>query len=264
MGVSENRTAYHAAGGRTPGLWSRLNTRERNEYIENYAPLIKYVADRLASRLPPHISKEDLVSAGILGLIDAVDKFDPTRNIQFKTYAEFRVKGAMLDELRSMDWVPRSVRKKAGQLEKAYQNLEAELGRLASDEEVAAVLNVSIEDFHRLLNEVRGVSLVDMEAFRSLGSDQGRLDFFEIVADEEALNALDSLGLSEVRTVIAEAITGLPEKERLVVAMYYYDELTMKEIGEVLGYTESRISQLHTKALLRLRTRLRRYFDEKT
>ena len=242
--------------------WRDLTPEERNEYIENYSPLIKYVADRLASRLPAHISKDDLISSGIIGLIDAVDKFDPSRKILFKTYAEFRVKGAMLDELRSLDWVPRSIRKKSSRLEKAFQVLEAELGRPATDEEVAANLGISMPDYLHLLDEVKGVSLVDIDTFRGSGREQNRTDLFELVADENIHDALTVLGLVEIREVIAEAIVRLPEKEKLVVSMYYYDELTMKEIGAVLGYTESRISQLHTKALMRLRARLRRYFDE--
>ena len=243
--------------------WSILTEAQRTEYIEKYSPLIRYVADRLASRLPAHISKDDLISSGILGLIDAVDKFDPGRKIQFKTYAEFRVKGAMLDELRSMDWVPRSIRQKSSMVEKAYQALEAELSRPASDEEVAESLALSVEDFLRLLDEIKGVSMVDIEAFRYATQGPNRSDFFDLIMDENTQDALSVLGLSEARSVVANAVNTLPEKERLVVSMYYYDELTMKEIGEVLGYTESRISQLHTKSLLRLKTRLRRYFDEK-
>jgi len=243
-------------------VWRGLTSQERDEYIEKYAPLIRYVADRLASRLPSHISKDDLISAGIIGLIDAVDKFDPTRNILFKTYAEFRIKGAMLDELRSLDWVPRSVRKKASQLEKAYQKLEIQLGRPASDEEVAASLQMSVEAFMRLLDEVKGVTILDIDAFRESVQGPNRSNLLELIASENSYDALAFLGLSEARSVVAQAITRLPEKERLVVSMYYYDELTMKEIGEVLGYTESRISQLHTKALIRLKTRLRHYFHE--
>jgi RNA polymerase sigma factor for flagellar operon FliA len=243
--------------------WEGLSPAERQDYIDKYAPLIKYVAERLASRLPPHIAREDLISAGILGLIDAVDKFDSNRKILFKTYAEFRIKGAMLDELRALDWVPRSVRKKSSQLEKAYQKLESDLGRPATDEEAAESLDLTLDDYHRLLHEVKGVSIVDVEALRSGPQGQNRGDFFEMVADEGAFNALDALGLREVRDVIAEAIENLPEKERYVVTFYYYEELTMKEIGQVLNYTESRISQLHTKAILRLKGRLRRYFEEK-
>jgi RNA polymerase sigma factor for flagellar operon FliA len=244
--------------------WQGLTPDQRQEYIDKYSPLIRYVAERLASRLPSHISKDDLISSGILGLIDAVDKFEPDRNILFKTYAEFRIKGAMLDELRAMDWVPRAVRKKAVQVEKAYQTIEMELGRPAADEEVAATLKISLEEFHKLMAEVRGINILDIDAFRGPGYGANRNDLFELIADENAQDALDILGLSEIRSVLAEAVGGIPEKERLVVTLYYYEELTMKEIGEVLGYTESRISQIHTKAVMRLKGRLRRYFNEKT
>ena len=267
MPANGAKNGYYAAPSNPAAAqgssWSALNEEQRTGYIEKYSPLIKYVGDRLASRLPAHISKDDLISAGILGLIDAVDKFDPGRKILFKTYAEFRIKGAMLDELRSMDWVPRSVRQKSSMVEKAYLTLEAELNRPASDEEVAEYLGMPVEDFLRLLDEIKGVSLVDFDAFRHAALGQNRSDLFDLIVDENTQNALAVLGLSEVRSVVAAAVNGLPEKERFVVSMYYYDELTMKEIGEVLGYTESRISQLHTKSLIRLKSRLRRYFDEK-
>lgn len=241
--------------------WSRLTPEERAEYIEKYAPLIRYIADRLAARLPSHISRDDLISSGILGLIDAVDKFDPSRNIMFKTYAEFRIKGAILDELRSLDWVPRSVRKKSVQLERAYQTLEVELGRAATDEEAAEFLGLSLAEFHRLLDEVKTVSILDIDTLRGAVRGQTREGLFDFLSAEEAQDPLAILGLSEVRRVIAEAVTRLPEKEKLVVSMYYYEELTMKEIGQVLGYTESRISQLHTRAVTRLRGILRHYFE---
>lgn len=242
--------------------WGALTPNERTDYIEKYAPLIRYVADRLASRLPSHISKEDLFSSGILGLIDAVDKYDPERNTMFKTYAEFRIKGAMLDELRSLDWVPRSVRKKSSRLEKVYQTLEAELGRPATDEEAANAMGIALEEFQKLLDEVKGVSMIDMDAFRQAGQGKERSDLFELLADDNTPNALTALGVVEVRNVVVQAIERLPEKERLVVSLYYYDELTMKEIGLTLGYTESRISQLHTKAIIRMKTKLRQYFEE--
>jgi RNA polymerase sigma factor for flagellar operon FliA len=250
------------AGGAV-GPWAELTPARRTEYIEKYASLIRYVADRLIVRLPSHVSKEDLISAGILGLIDAVDKFDPGRNILFKTYAEFRIKGAMLDELRSMDWVPRSVRRKSSQLEKAYLDLEASLGRPATDEEAAEALSLTIEEFHHLLDDVKTVSILDIDAFHSALADKGRDDIFDLVIDETQ-DPLTALGMNEARNVLAQTIERLPEKEKLVISMYYYDELTMKEIGLALGYTESRISQLHTKAVARLRARLKRYFEIRT
>lgn len=245
--------------------WSGLTMEEKNQYVEQYSPLIKYLADRLAARLPDHINKDDLISCGVLGLIDAVDKFDPGRAIMFKTYAEFRIKGAMLDELRSLDWVPRSIRKKASQLERLWQRLEIELGHPPSDEEAAEALQISVVEYLQLLNEVKAINILDLDAFKAIdktGARESR-DIYDILADENALDALTALTQGEMRDVLAQAIDELAEKERLVVTLYYHEELTMKEIGLVLGYTESRISQLHTKSLLRLRTKLRRYFDER-
>ncbi len=245
--------------------WTTLSMEEKNRYVEQYSPLIKYLADRLAARLPDHINRDDLISSGVLGLIDAVDKFDPSRSIMFKTYAEFRIKGAMLDELRSLDWVPRSIRKKSSDLEKLIQRLEGELGRPPSDEETAAALNISVPEYLKLLNEVSAINILDLDAFKATdktGSKESR-DIYDILADENALDALSVLTQGELRDVLAQAIEELGEKERLVVTLYYHEELTMKEIGQVMGYTESRISQLHTKSLMRLRAKLRRYFEER-
>lgn len=262
-GYKNEYEAARTGTGAGQAPWRTLSPEDRNVYIEKYSPLIRYVADRLAARLPAHISKDDLISSGILGLIDAIDKFDPTRNIQFKTYAEFRVKGAMLDELRSMDWVPRSVRKKSTQVERTYQTLEAAMGRPATDEEVAEYLGLTTAEFHRLLDEVKTISVVDVDAIRTPLASQNQEAILNLLADESSQDALTTLGLVEARDIIAEAIGGLPEKESLVVSLYYYEELTMKEIGQVMGYTESRICQIHTKALLRLKARLRRYFQER-
>lgn len=219
--------------------------------------MIRYVAGRIAMRLPAHVSLDDLISAGVIGLIDAVDKFDPDKKVQFKTYAEFRVRGAILDELRSMDWVPRSVRRKSTQLENAYNKLQNQLGRPASDEEVAEALGIDMDALFRLLDEVKGVNLLSLDdqdnPLNQLDADQ----VMEALGRADREDPLALLGLAELQSQVAEAIAGLPEKEKLVVSLYYYDELTMREIGEVLGYTESRISQMHTKAILRLRARLR-------
>ncbi len=219
--------------------------------------MIRYVAGRIAMRLPAHVSLDDLMSAGVMGLIDAVDKFDPAQKVKFKTYAEFRIRGAILDELRAMDWVPRSVRRKSSKLEAVYTKLQNRLGRPATDEEVAEEMGISLAEFMRLLDEVKGVSLLSLD---DPDSPLGQLESEQI---KEALGRTDLedplalLGLAELQRQVAQAIIGLPEKEKLVVSLYYYDELTMREIGEVLGYTESRISQMHTKAIFRLRARLR-------
>ncbi len=245
--------------------WAGLSMEEKNQYVEKYSPLIRYLADRLAARLPAHINKDDLVSAGVLGLIDAVDKFEPARGIMFKTYAEFRIKGAMLDELRALDWVPRTIRKKANQLEKLWQQLEMELKRPPSDEESAAALGISLEEYQKLLDEVRTINILDLDAFKvadKSGSRETR-DIYDILADENAQDALTILSKGELSEVLGRAIEDLQEKERLVVTLYYHEELTMKEIGQIMAYTESRISQIHTKALLRLRTKMRRYFEDR-
>lgn len=235
----------------------------RAEETTKYAPLIRYLADRLAARLPTHINKEDLVSSGVIGLIDAIDKFEPNRGIMFKTYAEFRIRGAMLDELRRLDWVPRSVRKKSHQVEKVLQELEGELGRPASDEEAAQAMNLTVPAFLKLLDEIKGLNILDLDAFRAHNSRHGResRDIYEILADENTPDPLKLLGLSEAAQMLGTVVDQLPEKERLVITLYYYEELTMREIGQVMGYTESRISQLHAKSLARLKARLRQYFE---
>ena len=230
---------------------------KREALILEHTPLIRYVAGRIAMRLPAHVPLDDLVSAGVLGLIDAVDKFDEGKQVQFKTYAEFRIRGAILDELRALDWVPRSVRRKSSTLEGAYNRLQNQLGRPAADEEVAEEMGLDLDAFYRMLDEVKGVNLLSIDDQDSplfqLDTDQ----VLEALGKRDTEDPLAVLGMAELRNQVAKAIMGLPEKEKLVVSLYYYDELTMREIGEVLGYTESRISQMHTKAILRLRARLR-------
>ncbi len=238
-----------------------LDLQKRNELIIKYAPLIKYVASRLAMRLPPNVDVNDLISAGVMGLIDALNRYDPSRNIQFKTFAEFRIRGAMLDELRSMDWVPRSVRKKATLLEKTYAELEQKLGRPAEDDEVAEALGLSIDEFYRMLEETRGVSFIDIETIRRKIPDLNEDDIFDLIVDPKQKDPFEDTKISELRDILAQAIDELPEKEKLVVSLYYYEGLTMREIGEILGYTESRISQLHSKAIMRLRAKIRDYFQ---
>ncbi len=231
----------------------------KNEIILEYAPQIKFIAHRLAMRLPPHVDMDDLISSGVIGLIDAIDKFDPSRNIQFKTYAEFRVRGAMLDDLRSRDWVPRSVRQKSAVLEKAYAEIEQKVGRPASDEEVAGALNITMDDFYDLLNRTRGLSMVSIE---SDDEDSGvsRKILESLTADIEE-NPFNVLRKKELQMLMARAVDQLPDNEKKVVSLYYYDELTMKEIGKVLDITESRVSQIHTKAMLRMRGKLRKYSE---
>lgn len=240
----------------------RTDPKIRAKVINEFAPLIKYIASRIAMRLPPHIDIHDLINAGVIGLIDAMEKFDATKNIKFKTYAEFRIRGAMLDELRSMDWVPRSVRQKARKIEDAYSRLESSLGRPANDEEIATELEVDMESFYRLLSETASVSLLSLDDLGEDNQDSSKRNLLEFIMQDEKDWPTHKMGLNEARDMVARAIQSLPEKERMVISLYYYDELTMKEIGYVLKFTESRVSQIHTKSILRLRSKMQKILKE--
>jgi len=230
----------------------------KEQIVLEHAPLIRYIVNRIAVRLPSHIDLDDLHNTGVIGLMDAIDKYDPDKNCKFKTYAEFRIKGAILDQLRSLDWVPRSVRQKSRRLERAYGEVEQRLGRSASEEEVADSLGLQLDKFHELMNQVRGISLVNLEELRGNGGDGDRAGTFaDVVEDVHSENPFATLKLSETKHLIADTIGALPEKERLVVSLYYYEDLNMKEIGQILGITESRVCQIHTKAVLRLRAKLK-------
>lgn len=228
----------------------------RNELIIEYLPLVKFIANRIAGRLPSHVEVDDLINSGIIGLIDALKKFDASLKIKFKTYAEFRIKGAILDELRALDWVPRSTRQKASRLERAYAELEQLLGRAASDAEMMAHLGINAGEFDELVREARGVALISLDELRAEGDEAYEHNLLEYLADPEQMNPSQLMNLDQIYRIVADTIDQLPEKERLAISLYYYEELTMKEIGEIMGITESRVSQIHTKAILRLRGRL--------
>jgi RNA polymerase sigma factor for flagellar operon FliA len=238
----------------TGSLWRqyrRTNDQAiRDRLILTYAPLVKYVAGRLGSGLPAHVDEGDLVSYGLLGLIGAIERFDPDRDIKFETYAIARIKGSIIDELRAMDWVPRSVRARARDIERAIGALEAKLGR-------AAKLEVSQEELDDSLSEISRSSIAALDELwtvqGSSGDQVALIDTIEDTAGPQPSSALDK---AEMKETIADAISRLPEREKLVITLYYYEELTLREIGEVLGVTESRVSQLHTKAILRLKARL--------
>ncbi|RJR49587.1 MAG: FliA/WhiG family RNA polymerase sigma factor [Desulfobacteraceae bacterium] len=235
---------------------------ERERLICEYAPLVRTIAGRLGARLPSHVNQDDLHSAGIMGLLDAIEKFDREKGVEFKSYAEFRIRGAMLDELRSMDWVPRSVRRNAKRLQEAYVRVEKEKMRPAEDEEVASELGIKIEEFYHLLDETKGMTLLSKEELGDLIGMHDLVEKSSLARSIWAMDPIDSLDLREVQEVTAKAIEKLPKNEKTVVALYYYEELTMKEIGKIMGYTESRVSQLHTKAVIRLRNSLKSYFDQ--
>lgn len=239
-------------------------TENTDQIVQEYSPMIKYVANRIALRLPPHIEVDDLISVGAIGLMDAIEKYDPNRGAKFKTYAEFRVRGSILDELRSLDWVPRSVRQKASKLDAVVSKLQSKLGRPPEDEEIAEEMEITLDDLFDVINETRNMpllSLEDMGISRDSGDKQSLLD---TLAGKSDVDPQTQLRLNELKSLIAAAIDTLPEKERLMVSLYYYEELTMKEIGEVLGITESRISQIHSKAVYRLRTKLKSLIAEES
>jgi RNA polymerase sigma factor FliA len=229
----------------------------RDRLILTYAPLVKYVAGRLGSGLPAHVEEGDLVSYGLLGLIGAIERFDPTRDIKFETYAIARIKGSIIDELRSMDWVPRSVRARARDIERAIADLEARLTRAPTDEEIADKLGITEEEFQDSLMEISRSSIAALdELWASPGSSGDAVALIDTIEDPQAAEPQMAMAHTELREALGEAISRLPEREKLVVTLYYYEELTLREIGEVLGVTESRVSQLHTKAILRLKARL--------
>lgn len=233
----------------------------RNRLIEKYAPLVKYLAGRLAMSMPPNVEEDDLVGYGVLGLIDAIDKFDPARAVKFRTYASTRIRGAILDELRAYDWIPRTVHQKSRQLQQAYIALENSLGHSPTDQEVAAYLEVSLDELNAMLLEVNGTTVLSVDSAYASGPEDDEMTVLDTL-EGPADNSPDrNLEFEDMKRVLVEGIKLLPEKEQQVIYLYYYEELTLKEIGKVLEVTESRISQLHTKAMLRLRTILAKNLD---
>ncbi len=231
----------------------------RDEVLRRHLPLVRRVVQRLAARKPPHIETDDLVSWGIVGLLDAIAKYDSKKEASFSTYAQFRIRGAILDHLRSLDWVPRSVRQKASLIEKVSHRLEGALGRPPLEEEIASELGVSLDAYQELLTKVGEMSLFSLE---DLGFGGGEERFsFERAIDEGDADPLGTLLTRERVAIVADAIRRLPERERTVVTLYYHEELTMKEVGGVLGLTESRVSQLHSQAVLRMKGYLRELFQ---
>ena len=235
-----------------------MDKKTRDELIIKYAPLVKTIVLRMAAKMPIDVAdKEDLINVGIIGLMSALEKYDSQRNVQFETYAHFRIRGAVLDELRQRDWVPRSTRDKDSNLEDAFVNLQRNLGRAPNEAEIAQHLGLSINEYFSLLNEVKRISVVSQEDLPP--------DYLEKHGSEEVMGAIDrgnplqSLTSQELIKGLKKAIAALPEKERIVLSLYYYEELTMKEIGKVLELTESRVCQIHAQATLRLRAAVKDY-----
>jgi RNA polymerase sigma factor for flagellar operon FliA len=248
------------AGEDTQSLWQEFRRTKdkglRDRLILTYAPLVKYVAGRLGSGLPAHVDEGDLVSYGLLGLIGAIERYDPDRDIKFETYAISRIKGAIIDELRALDWVPRSVRSRAREIERAIGELEAKLGTAPTDEQIAAKIGISVDELEESLTDISRSSIAALDELWSTSGEGDQVSLLDTIEDTTGPRPADVLDATEMREALADAIARLPEREKLVVTLYYYEELTLREIGEVLGVTESRVSQLHTKAILRLKARL--------
>ncbi|MFH1760998.1 MAG: FliA/WhiG family RNA polymerase sigma factor [bacterium] len=243
-------------------LWKEYlenhNKVAKDKLLVEYSYLVKYTARRIAVNLPQSVELDDLIGAGVMGLIKAMEKFDPTLEVKFETFATHKIRGAILDELRSLDWVPRSIRSKSKNLQRIYSKLENELGRMPYDDEVSREMDISEEEFLAMLNEVSPTTIISLEEAMpdKQGGDSKSLKIIDTIEDPDGRNPLLELGFKETKAILKDAITELPEKEKLVVALYHYEELTLKEIGEVLEISESRVSQIHSKAIIKLRSRL--------
>jgi len=222
-----------------------------------YSPLVKYVAGRMSSGLPAHVEEADLISYGLIGLISAIERFEPEREIKFETYAIPRVRGAIIDELRALDWVPRSVRARAREIERANVKLERRLQRPPTDEEMAKELELEVEEFQEALIQISNSTIAALDELWTVSDSSGdQVSLLDTLQDPDAPDPAKAADATDLKDRVADAIARLPEREKLVIALYYYENLTLREIGEVLGVTESRISQLHTKAVLRLRSHM--------
>jgi RNA polymerase sigma factor FliA len=250
-------SVLHLLSNRAPRSRNRKE-RQKEVALSKYAPLVKYVVDRMALHLPKSVERDDLTSAAIIGLFDALEKYDAGKGTKFETYAIWRIRGAILDELRSLDWASRSIRRKARTVEEASRDLGQKLGRAATEEEVADALNLSPVELSRLMDEVHGTALLSLSKAVTGDEDQDFIQLEDIVDDPSQTDALELLENEESKEVLMETIDGLPEQQRLVVALYYYEEMTLKEIGEALHISESRVSQIHTRAVKTLKARLAR------
>ncbi len=241
-------------------LWQRYKKSKdpeiRDTFVRQYAPLVKYVAGKVAMGMPHNVEFDDLVGFGVFGLFDAIEKFDPDKHVKFKTYAVTRIRGAIFDELRSIDWVPRSVRQKSREIEDAVRRLEGSLGRAATDAEIAKEMGMNAEDFQKTMLKISGTSILSLNDVWYSGEENDSVSIADSIESPNSLNPETIVEKDEIKRVIVKSISELPEKEKKVLVLYYYEDLTLKEIGKVLEVTESRVSQLHTKAIMRLRAKL--------
>lgn len=239
------------------GAESRFSPfQNRDELIMSHLPLVKYLVGRISAKLPPHLDQQDLLSVAVVGLITAAERFDPNRGIQFKTFAEKRIMGSIMDELRAQDWLPRTLREKYKRLEHEFSQLEQKLGRNPSSEEVAEAMGMDLEKYFQLIEEVHSLSFMSLDDFQE-DDDGGTFGFLNFLSDNGTENPQNQMMAKQLLQSLGEAIETLPEKERIVITLYYYEELNLKEIGEVLGLTESRISQLHSQAVIRLKVKMK-------
>ncbi len=242
-------------------LWTQYKTHDskqaKDKLLVEYAHIVKYVVERIAVRLPSSVDKDDLHSSGIMGLIRAVETFEPERGFKFETFASHKIRGAVLDELRALDWVPRSVRQKARDLQKVHTELENELGRSPYDNEVCQRLGLSTKEYENLLYEVTPATILSLEeSMPEKDADSKDIKLIDTIEDPGSENPLKSLSFEELKEILKETIAALPEKQRLVIALYHYEELTLKEIGVVLNISESRVSQIHSKTIVALRSKI--------
>lgn len=242
-------------------LWHQFRTdgnrQAKDKLLAEYAPLVRYTAQRVSMNLPKSVELGDLIGSGVFGLIKAVEKFEPEMGYKFETFATHKIRGAILDELRKLDWVPRSIRQKSKNVQVTIAKLENRLGRVPYDDEVADELGMSMREYEGLLGEVAPATIVSLEEkLPDRGGESKTVSLIDTIEDPNGSNPLKDLGYQEVKRILKETISELPEKEKLVIALYHYEELTLKEIGKVLGITESRISQIHSKTILKLRGRL--------
>jgi RNA polymerase sigma factor for flagellar operon FliA len=233
------------------------STNARDKLLAEYTPIVRYTAQRMAINLPRNVQIADLIGAGIMGLLKALESFDAAREVKFETYATHKIRGAILDDLREQDWIPRSIRQKSKALKNAYVELEKEIGRTPYDSEVAEYLNLKPEEFEELLSEIAPTSIISLnEAIFNNYGEAMNMSLIDTVEDKEVENPLDRLGAEDTKKILAKALMELPENERQVIALYHYEELTLKEIGIAMNLTESRVSQIHSKAMLKLKAKL--------
>ena len=235
-------------------MWT-LTQEQKDDLVQQFLPRVKYYAGKYSFALPPGLSSEDLVSAGIIGLLEAIERFNPSMNASLSTFADFRIRGSMIDEIRNMQWASKDARRKLDEVRRAHDDLQKELERPASDEEVADRLSITLDELHKTQATVNTMNMISLESL-GVSQDGEQLDILQCLANRDEPDMIDKLNLKQVKQALGDAIEKLPEKERTVLALYYYEEMTMKEIGAVLGVTESRVCQLHGKALLKLRSSL--------